>query len=372
MKIENHILEILQLYEYAMSIGKTLSYRENCDSFLKLILKRKNLNACWIISKKENNLSFDYSLPEGQFKDIENSRNVLEWLEGLKLNSIKNVNEVPKEVFPIIIHSGYLSIFKLDELGYLFFFSVKPNISEKDLNQLQPVINKFSNKLKACKAYEKQTKLLKNLREQNQELNDYAQMVSHDLKSPIRNIETLSLWIKEDYYEVLEDSGIDQLEMIRNSAEKMDNIISGMLEYTTIGKRDINFSKVNLNLIVKDIIDSLEDTDGINFKLEDLPTVEGDNHRLKQIFQNLIINAIKYNDKPVIDIKISFSESEIFYKFEISDNGIGIQNIDIHNSESLGLQLVDTLTQQLEGRLELDVSLGTKFNIIFELPEEGH
>ena len=93
------------------------------------------------------------------------------------------------------------------------------------------------------------------------------------------------------------------------------------------------------------------------------------------IVNELISNTLKYaftekSKNCELFVGIAVEGSSVM--LTVSDNGIGIQNIDIHNSESLGLQLVDTLTQQLEGRLELDVSLGTKFNIIFELPEEGH
>ena len=74
MKIENHILSILQLYEYAMAIGKSLDYKESCDLFLRLVLKRKNLNAAWILEETQGTLNSTYAIPSGfQIKETINS-----------------------------------------------------------------------------------------------------------------------------------------------------------------------------------------------------------------------------------------------------------------------------------------------------------
>ena len=66
MKVDNHIIDILQLYEYSMAIGKSLGYKESCDQFVKLILKRKNLNAAWILEQNENHFTSVYSIPVGK------------------------------------------------------------------------------------------------------------------------------------------------------------------------------------------------------------------------------------------------------------------------------------------------------------------
>ena len=93
--------------------------------------------------------------------------------------------------------------------------------------------------------------LLKDLELQNQELNDYAQMVSHDLKSPLQSIETMATWLQEDYKEALEPYGIENLKIIRENVLKMDNLVRGILEYSTIRRMEGEFYKVNLNEILK-------------------------------------------------------------------------------------------------------------------------
>ena len=65
MKVENHILDILQLYEFAMALGKSLDYKESCDGFLKLLLKRKHYNAAWILEANDKSYSSTYAIPAG-------------------------------------------------------------------------------------------------------------------------------------------------------------------------------------------------------------------------------------------------------------------------------------------------------------------
>ena len=93
-------------------------------------------------------------------------------------------------------------------------------------------------------------KLLKDLEIQNQELSDYAHMVSHDLKSPLRSIDSLTTWLKEDYAELLDNNGLQSLALIRSHVEKMDALITGILEYSTIGKMDKEKYIIDLNVIV--------------------------------------------------------------------------------------------------------------------------
>ena len=89
-------------------------------------------------------------------------------------------------------------------------------------------------------------KLVSNLERQNQELNDYAHMISHDLKSPLQSIDALTNWIREDYSEVLGEGGREVVGLIRENVEKMDTLILGILEYSTIGKAKKELYEVNL------------------------------------------------------------------------------------------------------------------------------
>ena len=140
MKIENHILDILQLYEYAMAIGKSLNYKDNCDAFLKLILKRKNLNAAWILETQNSKILSTYSIPSGTVFETLLHEEIKTELEDI--SNFKTFCFEPKfsSISPIEISGGNLAIYKLSSLGYLVLYSKKDNFKEEILRQLQPVI----------------------------------------------------------------------------------------------------------------------------------------------------------------------------------------------------------------------------------------
>ena len=161
--VENHITTILQLYEFSMAIGKSLDYKESCDMFLKLILKRKNFNAAWILEKEDSMILSTYAIPIGKSIQLKFDSNLK-----VDLNSIKDFKYFEYSnnfdvLSPIDLDKGHIAVFNLKEQGYLFLFSKKDNITIEDLSQLHPVIDKFTTSLKACKAFKQQQTLLNNL-----------------------------------------------------------------------------------------------------------------------------------------------------------------------------------------------------------------
>ena len=374
MKIDNNILDILPLYEYAMAIGQSLDYKESCDLFLKLILRRKNLNAAWILEKKEHQFVSTYAIPIGKNISVAAPNDFLSRIEN---HCITQIDHAISELIPINHKTGYLSIFKLSNQGYLFLYSKVEKLTQKDLSQLQPVIDKFSVSLKACKAFEKQKTLLKNLELRNQELSDYAHMVSHDLKSPLRSIDALTAWLSEDYKDKLNVEGAKSLGLIRNNVEKMDTLISGILDYSTITKNQTEYYDVDINLLLENILSTLLIPQHVSIKkASKLPVVKGDKYRLQQLFQNLIDNAIKYNDKPEGVIEIGVTDKNEFWEFYVKDNGKGIEEtyfkkvfntfMKLENnpeSSGIGLSIVKKIVQLYGGDIwvESEVEMGTTF-----------
>ena len=377
MKIENHILDILQLYEYAMAIGKSLDYKENCDAFLKLILKRKNLNAAWILEKQNDHLITTYSIPSGQVIKTKIGIELQQELEGIATSRLFDYDDRFDAISPIEISNGYLAIYKLNALGFLVLYSKKANLTEKILTQLQPVVHKFYNSLKACKAFEEQQQLLQNLENRNQELSDYAHMVSHDLKSPLRSIDALSAWLKEDYADQLNEDANESFTLIRENVEKMDHLINGILQYSTINKNQDSTYEVDLNPLIDDIMKSIIVPKHIKFEIApELPTIVGDTYRLQQLFQNLIENAIKYNDKSEGKIRLGIEEQGTHYQFSIQDNGKGIdkkyhekifntfEKLENNpNSSGIRLSIVKKIVKLYKGEIwvESEVGIGTTF-----------
>ncbi|WP_055434820.1 sensor histidine kinase [Lacinutrix algicola] len=218
--------------------------------------------------------------------------------------------------------------------------------------------------------------MLNELAHQNQELSDYAHMVSHDLKSPLRSIDALTTWLAQDYEEIFDDNGKNTLKLIRTNVEKMDTLISGILEYSTIGKNRIEVYDVDINNLIEDILKSIQIPSHISITKSNLPITKGDKYRLQQLFQNLIGNAVKYNDKAEGTIDIGFEDQGDYWQFYIKDNGKGIEEIYFdkifktfekleNNPESsgIGLSIVKKIVELYGGKiwLESQVNIGTTF-----------
>ena len=229
-------------------------------------------------------------------------------------------------------------------------------------------------------------KLLSELAHQNQELSDYAHMVSHDLKSPLRSIDTLSAWLKEDFKEKLGDDGNKSINLIRNNVEKMDTLINGILEYSTIGKNRIDVYDVDATTLIDDILDMIEIPNHIKVTKYDLPIIKGDKYRLQQLFQNLIGNAIAYNDKANGEVEIGVADKADFWEFYIKDNGKGIEDVYFdkifktfekleNNLEStgIGLSIVKKIVDLYGGEIWLtsEVNKGTTFYFTLKKQSNG-
>jgi light-regulated signal transduction histidine kinase (bacteriophytochrome) len=225
-------------------------------------------------------------------------------------------------------------------------------------------------------------KLVTSLEVQNQELNDYAHMVSHDLKSPLQSIDALTSWIKEDYSEDLGEGGREIINLIRENVEKMDTLIEGILEYSTIGKVEKKVYPVDLDSLVDDLIMTIDNPHDIKIDiLNELPTVNGDHHRLELLFHHLIENAVKFNDKAdkgLIEIK-SFEEEE-YWKFYITDNGKGIEKNyydkifvafqkleNDYKSTGIGLSIVKKIIEAYHGEIILESIPDLETTFIFTL-----
>jgi len=220
-------------------------------------------------------------------------------------------------------------------------------------------------------------RLLANLERQNQELNNYTHLVSHDLKSPLQSIDALSTWLKEDYNELLDENGKETINLIRNNVEKMDHLVKGILKYSTIGTIGHNFYDVNLQQTVQKIMDFMEVPENFTISIpQELPTIKGDNFRLEELFRNLLRNAIKYNDKPKGEVTIGYTDKGEFWEFYVKDNGKGIeekyfdkvfvafQKLENHyKSTGIGLSIVKKIIELYDGEIwiESTPNLGTTF-----------
>lgn len=164
------------------------------------------------------------------------------------------------------------------------------------------------------------------LASRNEELDQFAYVVSHDLKAPLRGIESASRWIEEDMGQQLPEHIREFLVLMRTRVHRMENLISGILDLARIGRVQQPVEWVSVRELLIDIMDSLAPPAGFTLQLPTfLPTFLTDQVQLQQVFTNLISNAIKYHDQPEQGIvRISFRENRQQYTFSVADNGPGI------------------------------------------------
>ena len=162
----------------------------------------------------------------------------------------------------------------------------------------------------------------------NKELEQFAYVASHDLQEPLRTISIFVGLLEEKYSGKIDEDTKQYLKFIVNAASKMQNLIKDLLDFSQIG-RNISFASTDCNNILKEVIANI----GATIKLSNakitstvLPVVIGNEIELRQLFQNLISNAIKFhkkNSNP--EINITFLEKETEYLFAFKDNGIGLE-----------------------------------------------
>ena len=224
-------------------------------------------------------------------------------------------------------------------------------------------------------------KLLNDLKKSNDELQEYAHIVSHDLKSPLRSIDALVSWIKSDNEGKLDEITIQNFDLIENTLVNMEQLISSILEYSSIGISNENEIKINLNSLIENIKNNLFIPKNISFNVaSNLPTVKGTKIKFYQLFQNLIANAIKFNDKKKGIIELDFKEENSFYQFSIKDNGMGIDE-KFHDkifkifhylnktkeSSGIGLSIVKKIVNLYGGDIWLESEVGKGATFYFTL-----
>ena len=180
----------------------------------------------------------------------------------------------------------------------------------------------------------------------NKELQEFAFIVSHDLKAPLGGINRLAQWLVEDYYgRGIDAKGREMFELLRNRVKRMDQLISGVLAYSRVSRWESQDEPIDLNPLVGDVIDSLAPPAQMRIAAApNLPVIIGDQIRLIQVFQNLIDNAVKFMDKPNGVIAIDCQDSGADWLFRVTDNGPGI---DARHHERI-FQIFQTLTPHAE------------------------
>ncbi len=202
------------------------------------------------------------------------------------------------------------------------------------------------------------------LRKRNQELDQFAYVVSHDLKAPLRAIANLSEWLEEDLGKDLSDDSKDLLHLMRLRVYRMEALINGLLEYSRVGRVETTTSEVNIQVLLEELIDSLAPPEGFQVTIDSpMPTFKVKRILLEQVFSNLISNGIKHHGNTVGHISIHCADGgDDFYEFWVTDDGPGIDS-GYHTK-------IFTIFQTLKPRDEQE-NTGIGLSIVKKIVEEG-
>lgn len=193
----------------------------------------------------------------------------------------------------------------------------------------QDIINRKKTEILLKDLNEKLEKRAAELALSNAELEQFAYVASHDLQEPLRMVTSFMTLLENKYKSQLDEKALQYIFYARDGAKRMRQIILDLLEYSRAG-RNKEKTSVDLNLVVQEAIALNAATvreKHATVSWKDLPAVIGDAPALRQVFQNLIGNGLKYQNKEVVPIIIirAINESETHWEFEVQDNGIGIE-----------------------------------------------
>jgi signal transduction histidine kinase len=164
------------------------------------------------------------------------------------------------------------------------------------------------------------------LRRQRDELDQFAHIVSHDLKAPLRGIDNVVTWIEEDHSFALPPKVNEYLDLIKGRIVRAENLLKGILTYARVSKEEKENEIVDLNLLLVEIQEDIPKKQGIELFIEPgLPVLFTQRIPLIQIFSNLIGNAYKYHNKKNGFIKVYHRDLGKFYEFSVEDDGPGIE-----------------------------------------------
>jgi signal transduction histidine kinase len=167
----------------------------------------------------------------------------------------------------------------------------------------------------------------KDLARSNSELQQFAYVASHDLQEPLRMVASFTQLLAKRYGDKLDDDARDFINYAVDGATRMQTLISDLLNYSRVGTQGKPLVPTDSRTLLKRVLESLQisiEESGAVIVSDTLPVVMADPQQLGQLFQNLIINAIKFHGKDVPRIRISSERNGKEWKFSVQDNGIGI------------------------------------------------
>lgn len=225
------------------------------------------------------------------------------------------------------------------------------------------------------------------LRSTNEELAEFAYVVTHDLKAPLRGIHQLSEWLSQDHAARLDSEGLRLLGLLRDRVNHLQRMIDGLLACARVARSPELESSVATLPLVHEVTAVLAPPANVVIDAApDLPVIRGNPDRLYQIFQNLLENAVKYLDKPAGRIQVSANRRRGLWEFRVTDNGPGIphryhekvfqifQRLDTSGQipgTGLGLTLVKRIVESRGGHIWIETPDTGGTTVCFTWPDRA-
>lgn len=266
--------------------------------------------------------------------------------------------------------------------------------SSDEIGQLGTSINNMAANLqKLTHGLETTNKELKKaileFKRSNADLEQFAHSASHDLQEPLRMVSSFMSLLENDYKDKLDDQGREYIAFAVGGATRMRRLIKDLLTFSRAGRIEMIMEKVNLSQVVQNAIEnmktSIEESHAV-LDIGPMPSLNGHEGQLTQVFQNLIDNGIKYrgDEEPKISIKAVGYGS--WWTFQVQDNGIGIgeqylEKIfmvfkrlhapDEYSGTGIGLSIVKRIVERHGGTIWANSKAGEGTTIFFKLPGSG-
>jgi signal transduction histidine kinase len=240
------------------------------------------------------------------------------------------------------------------------------------------------------RAEEKLQKYTVELQEANAELSQYAYVVSHDVRAPLRAIRNYVRFLREDLATTLDDELKQYLDGLGRAAQEADELVEDLLELSKVGQRDAPVETIPVGVFLRELVAALDLATEAEITLtDDWPTVDVEPVLLRQVFQNLISNAIKFNESPVKRVELGWrllgdDSPEGGYEFFVRDNGIGIapryleqifrvferlHTRQEYEGTGIGLAIVKKAVSRLGGSVRVESSPGAGSTFFVTLPQ---
>jgi PAS domain S-box-containing protein len=270
------------------------------------------------------------------------------------------------------VHEEYLDIF---DRG--FVVRDKKGEALRIVGAMQDITRKKQYEISLTKLNADLKERAKELATSNAELEQFAYVASHDLQEPLRMVTSFLTQLEKKYGEVLDEKGLLYIDFAVDGARRMRQIILDLLEFSRVGRTEDKLEDVAIDGILEEIQHLYRkriEEKNVRIISDKLPVIKAPKSPIRQVFQNLISNAIKYSKKEVEpEIIIEFSETEHFWEFSIKDNGIGIDEEyfdrifvifqrlhrrDEYSGTGMGLAVTKKIIENLGGKIWLESAEG--------------